>query len=146
MDIGAYRPDRAVIPSTIYARQRVRSANCVPGIARAASATVSIRFSGYAGMDVGRDNGGVVDLSYSDRGPFPFTGTIKKVVFDVKPHLAQEDEQAVHLAGLEGELSVEQTDYMVREGAAGLGAVGSSWACAPHPSAPPQRSGPSHVP
>ena len=28
--------------------------------------TVPIRFSGYAGMDIGRDNGGVVDLSYED--------------------------------------------------------------------------------
>ena len=27
--------------------------------------TVPIRFSGYAGMDIGRDNGGVVDLSYA---------------------------------------------------------------------------------
>ncbi len=65
--------------------------------------TVPVRFSGYAGMDIGRDNGGVVDLSYADRKPFPFTGTIKKVVFDVKPHLAHEDEQAVHLAGKHGE-------------------------------------------
>ncbi len=29
--------------------------------------TVAIRFSGYAGMDIGRDNGGVVDLAYQDR-------------------------------------------------------------------------------
>ena len=29
--------------------------------------TVPVRFSGYAGMDIGRDNGGVVDLSL--RGP-----------------------------------------------------------------------------
>ncbi len=29
--------------------------------------TVPIRFSGYAGMDIGRDNGGVVDLSYEAR-------------------------------------------------------------------------------
>ena len=49
--------------------------------------TVPVRFSGYAGMDIGRDNGGVVDLSYEDRKPFAFTGTIKKVVFDIKPHL-----------------------------------------------------------
>ena len=65
--------------------------------------TVPIRFSGYAGMDIGRDNGGVVDLSYADRKPFPFTGTIKKAVFDVNPHLAQEDEQSVHLAGQHGQ-------------------------------------------
>jgi arylsulfatase len=49
--------------------------------------TVPIRFSGYAGMDIGRDNGGVVDRSYDDRKPFPFTGTVKNVVFDIKPHL-----------------------------------------------------------
>ncbi len=60
--------------------------------------TVPMRFSAYAGMDIGRDNGGVVDLSYADRQPFAFTGTVKKVVFDVKPHLAAEDEQAVHTA------------------------------------------------
>ena len=36
--------------------------------------TVPIRFSGYAGMDIGRDNGGVVDLAYEDRKPFAFTG------------------------------------------------------------------------
>ena len=47
-----------------------------------------MRFSGYAGMDIGRDNGGVVDLSYEDDKPFAFTGTIKKVVFDIKPHLS----------------------------------------------------------
>ena len=49
--------------------------------------TVPVRFSGYAGMDIGRDNGGVVDLAYADQKPFPFTGTIKKVTFDIKPHL-----------------------------------------------------------
>ena len=150
--------------------------------------TVPIRFSGYAGMDIGRDNGGVVDLGYESRKPFAFTGTIKKVVFDVNPHAigrggartphgrpprphrarahrvrrertrripmklhdtidvliggylskdaAEEDYNAVldcggHLQGavvvskdLEGNLSVEQTDHMVREGAEGLGAVG----------------------
>ena len=62
--------------------------------------TVPIRFSGYAGMDIGRDNGGVVDLSYEDRKPFAFTGTIKKVTFDVNPHPsteeASETQKAVH--------------------------------------------------
>jgi hypothetical protein len=29
--------------------------------------TVPLRFSGYAGMDIGRDNGGVVDRGYADR-------------------------------------------------------------------------------
>jgi hypothetical protein len=64
--------------------------------------TVPVRFSGYAGMDIGRDNGGVVDRSYKDRKPFPFTGTIKKVFFDVKPHLADEDEQELHAAAQHG--------------------------------------------
>ena len=64
--------------------------------------TVPIRFSGYAGMDIGRDNGGVVDRSYEDRKPFPFTGTIKKVVFDVKPHLTGEHERELHAAAHHG--------------------------------------------
>ena len=38
-------------------------------------------------MDIGRDNGLVVDRSYADKAPFAFTGTVKKVVFDVDPHL-----------------------------------------------------------
>ncbi len=58
--------------------------------------TVPIRFSAYAGMDIGRDNGGVVDLAYEDRKPFAFTGTVKKVVFDIKPHLTEEDEVGLH--------------------------------------------------
>ena len=62
--------------------------------------TVPIRFSGYAGMDIGRDNGGVVDLGYASRKPFAFTGTIKKVVFDVNPHASAEEahelDKAVH--------------------------------------------------
>ncbi len=53
--------------------------------------TVPMRFSGYAGMDIGRDNGGVVDRSYAAKAPFAFTGTIRKVVFDVKPHLEHEE-------------------------------------------------------
>ena len=65
--------------------------------------TVPVRFSGYAGMDIGRDSGGVVDRSYEDRQPFAFTGTVKKVVFDVKPHLTDGDEQALHLAGHHGQ-------------------------------------------
>ena len=65
--------------------------------------TVPVRFSGYAGMDIGRDNGGVVDLSYEEQKPFAFTGTVKKVVFDIKPHLSDEDEQAVHEAEQQGQ-------------------------------------------
>jgi arylsulfatase len=55
--------------------------------------TVPVRFSGYAGMDIGRDNGMPVDRSYADKSPFAFTGTVKKVVFDVNPHLAEAHEQ-----------------------------------------------------
>jgi hypothetical protein len=40
-------------------------------------------------MDVGRDNGLVVDRSYADQAPFAFTGTVKKVVFDVAPILTR---------------------------------------------------------
>ena len=60
--------------------------------------TVPIRFSGYAGMDIGRDNGGVVDLAYEDQKPFAFTGTVKKVTFDIKPHLSEQDELDLHAA------------------------------------------------
>ena len=42
-------------------------------------------FTTYAGMDIGRDNGGVVDLDYEDKAPYAFTGNVKKVVFDLAP-------------------------------------------------------------
>jgi hypothetical protein len=58
--------------------------------------TVPFRFSGYAGMDIGRDNGLPVDRGYADQSPFAFTGTVKRLVFDVNPHLAREDRQAIH--------------------------------------------------
>ncbi len=58
--------------------------------------TVPIRFSGYAGMDIGRDNGGVVDLSYEDRKPFAFTGTIEKVTFDIEQHPSEEEKHELH--------------------------------------------------
>jgi arylsulfatase len=60
--------------------------------------TVAVRFSGYAGMDVGRDNGLAVDRAYADKSPYPFTGTVKKVVFDLKP-ASHDDEKALHEAG-----------------------------------------------
>ena len=59
--------------------------------------TVAVRFSAYAGMDIGRDNGLVVDRAYADRSPYTFTGTVKKVVFDLKP-ASHEDEKALHEA------------------------------------------------
>jgi hypothetical protein len=58
--------------------------------------TVPFGFSGYAGLDVGRDNGLVVDRSYADKAPFAFTGTVKKVVFDVDPHPDADQERALH--------------------------------------------------
>jgi arylsulfatase len=58
--------------------------------------TVPFGFSGYAGLDVGCDNGLVVDRDYADRAPFAFTGTVKKVVFDVAPHPDAGDEHALH--------------------------------------------------
>ncbi|MFN8141246.1 MAG: arylsulfatase [Solirubrobacterales bacterium] len=58
--------------------------------------TVPIRFSAYAGMDIGRDNGGVVDLSYADRKPFAFTGEVKKVIFDIKSHADGQEKDDMH--------------------------------------------------
>jgi arylsulfatase len=57
--------------------------------------TVPIAFTSYSGMDVGRDNGLVVDRAYEDRAPYAFTGTVKKVTFDLKPH-THAVEQALH--------------------------------------------------
>jgi hypothetical protein len=36
-------------------------------------------------MDISRDNGLVVDRDYEDRARYAFTGTVKEVVFDLKP-------------------------------------------------------------
>jgi arylsulfatase len=57
--------------------------------------TVPVAFTSYAGMDIGRDNGLVVDLAYEDQAPYAFTGTLKKVVFDLKP-VKHEEEKALH--------------------------------------------------
>jgi arylsulfatase A-like enzyme len=45
--------------------------------------SVPLRFSTYAGMDIGKDNGDPVSPTYKARSPFPFTGKIGKVVFDL---------------------------------------------------------------
>jgi arylsulfatase A-like enzyme/uncharacterized membrane protein len=59
--------------------------------------TVSLIFTTYAGMDIGRDNGGVVDLAYEDRAPYAFTGTVNSVIFDLKPQPTTHDEErALH--------------------------------------------------
>jgi arylsulfatase len=57
--------------------------------------TVPIAFSSYAGMDIGRDNGLVVDLDYEDKAPYGFTGTVKEVIFDLQP-AHPEAETALH--------------------------------------------------
>jgi len=57
--------------------------------------SIAMLFTTYAGMDIGRDNGGVVDLAYEEKAPYAFTGTVKKVVFDLKPG-THEDERALH--------------------------------------------------
>jgi arylsulfatase len=57
--------------------------------------TISLIFTTYAGMDMGRDNGGVVDLAYEGRAPYAFTGTVKKVTFDLQP-AHHEAEMALH--------------------------------------------------
>jgi arylsulfatase A-like enzyme/uncharacterized membrane protein len=61
--------------------------------------TVPVAFSSYAGMDMGRDNRGVVDFDYEDKVPYAFTGTVKKVVFDLKPaHIEAEQDLHAHAA------------------------------------------------
>ncbi len=57
--------------------------------------TVPLAFTSYSGMDIGRDNGLVVDLDYEDKAPYAFTGTVKSVVFDLVP-VSHEQERALH--------------------------------------------------
>jgi hypothetical protein len=71
--------------------------------------TVPIAFSSYAGMDIGRDNGLVVDLDYEDQAPYPFTGTIKRVVFDLHP-VSEGEARSIH---------EHQSHHSVGQGAAG---------------------------
>ena len=66
--------------------------------------TISLIFTTYAGMDIGRDNGGVVDLDYEDRAPYAFTGTVHDVVFDLAPH-AHDDEVSIHEATTQAALA-----------------------------------------
>jgi arylsulfatase len=44
-----------------------------------------LRFTTYAGLDIGKDNGEPVSLSYRDQSPFPFSGAIESVTFDIAP-------------------------------------------------------------
>jgi hypothetical protein len=61
--------------------------------------SVPIAFSSYAGMDIGRDNGLVVDRAYHDKAPYVLTGTVKKVTFDLKPE-SLEAELELHEHGV----------------------------------------------
>ena len=67
--------------------------------------TVPLAFTSYAGMDVGRDNGLVVDRAYEDKAPYAFTGTVKKVVFDLKPPASHDDARALHEAAMHAGLA-----------------------------------------
>jgi arylsulfatase len=64
--------------------------------------SVPHRFTAYAGMDMGCDNGTVVERSYAAQKPFAFTGTVKQVVFDIVPLATADDELAAHTAALQG--------------------------------------------
>ncbi len=54
--------------------------------------TVPMRFSGYACMDIGKDNKRPVSRTY--KSPFTFTGTIKTVTFDLEPRPKSQSEKA----------------------------------------------------
>jgi arylsulfatase A-like enzyme/uncharacterized membrane protein len=58
--------------------------------------TIPMMATSYAGMDVGRDNGLVVDLAYEDKAPYVFTGTVRQVVIDLKPAGTHEQDKALH--------------------------------------------------
>ncbi|HXX89021.1 MAG TPA: sulfatase-like hydrolase/transferase [Acidimicrobiales bacterium] len=73
---------------TLYANDKVVGEGKMPR-------TVPVAFSSYSGMDVGRDNGLVVDREYEPKAPYAFTGTVTQVVFDLKP-ATHEDEKALH--------------------------------------------------
>ena len=85
----------------------LRLGDTVIGVGRMAH-TVPQRFSAYAGFDIGRDNGGVVDRSYEDRAPYAFTGIIHKVVFDLHPHINLDDEAALEKHAAHGDLARNQ--------------------------------------
>ena len=67
---------------------RVGTITLLPTAGHRARATCprrcQLRSRPYAGMDIGRDNGLVVDRAYEDKAPFAFTGTVKRVVFDLQ--------------------------------------------------------------
>ncbi|MGR0318463.1 sulfatase-like hydrolase/transferase [Agromyces sp. ZXT2-3] len=64
--------------------------------------TVPIAFTSYSGMDIGRDNGLVVDAAYKGKAPYAFTGTVNTVVFDLKPAPVSVEKRLHHAAGATG--------------------------------------------
>ena len=58
--------------------------------------TIPVLPTSYAGMDIGRDNGLVVDLDYESKATYAFTGTVREVAFDLKPVATRDDEKALH--------------------------------------------------
>ncbi|WP_448810482.1 arylsulfatase [Agromyces bauzanensis] len=64
--------------------------------------TVPVLFTSYAGMDIGRDNGLVVDAAYKHLAPYAFTGEVRTVVFDLTPAPASVEQQLHHAAGAAG--------------------------------------------
>lgn len=46
--------------------------------------SVAMPYTTYAGMDIGRDNGGVVDLAYEKKALYAFTGNVRQVVFELR--------------------------------------------------------------
>jgi arylsulfatase len=103
---------KALMPGDVVVRMQFDADETRPGTGGAVSLyangerigegridrTVPIAFSSYAGMDIGRDNGLVVDPAYKTRAPYAYTGTVRKIVFDLKP-ARLEDEMALHEHG-----------------------------------------------
>lgn len=71
--------------------------------------SVPVAYTSYAGLDIGRDNGLVVDLDYEDRAPYAFTDTINRVVFDLQP-ISHDEARSLH---------EHQSHQSVGQGAAG---------------------------
>jgi arylsulfatase len=67
--------------------------------------TVPGQFSGYACMDIGRDNEKPVSWTY--KSPFPFTGTIKTVRFDLEPRVPKTDAEKSESQKSQQRLKVE---------------------------------------
>jgi arylsulfatase len=66
--------------------------------------TVPGQFTVYSGMDIGRDNGLPVDLGYADKLPFAFTGTVKRVIFDIPQPTDRETAEALERVAVQGAL------------------------------------------